>query len=66
MVGLFNSDGPRATVIASVALWDPVDDPQGRTDATETISYQMPAFTLGGALVYFAAFKHHMGFYPCQ
>ncbi len=33
-------------------------------DAQETISYQIPAFTLNGALVYFAAFKNHIGFYP--
>jgi uncharacterized protein YdhG (YjbR/CyaY superfamily) len=33
-------------------------------DAKETISYQIPAFTLSGALVYFAAFKNHIGFYP--
>ena len=33
-------------------------------DAQETISYQMPAFTLKGHLVYFAAFKNHIGFYP--
>jgi len=33
-------------------------------DAEETISYRIPAFTLHGALVYFAAFKHHIGFYP--
>ena len=32
--------------------------------AEETISYQIPAFTLGGALVYFAAFKRHIGLYP--
>jgi len=32
--------------------------------AQETISYNMPAFTLGGVLVYFAAFKKHIGFYP--
>ena len=32
--------------------------------AQETISYQIPAFTLNGALVYFAAFKYHIGFYP--
>jgi uncharacterized protein YdhG (YjbR/CyaY superfamily) len=32
--------------------------------AQETISYRIPAFTLGGALVYFAAFKEHIGFYP--
>ncbi len=33
-------------------------------DAEETISYQMPTFTLKGNLVYFAAFKEHIGFYP--
>ena len=33
-------------------------------DAQETISYRIPAFTLHGILVYFAAFKKHIGFYP--
>ena len=33
-------------------------------DALETISYRIPAFELNGALVYFAAFKKHIGFYP--
>jgi uncharacterized protein YdhG (YjbR/CyaY superfamily) len=32
--------------------------------AKETISYQMPTFTLKGNLVHFAAFKKHIGFYP--
>jgi|SRR5580658_7074927 uncharacterized protein YdhG (YjbR/CyaY superfamily) len=32
--------------------------------AEETISYRIPAFRLGGILVYFAAFKKHIGFYP--
>ncbi len=32
--------------------------------ATETISYQIPAYTLCGMLVYFGAFKKHLGFYP--
>jgi uncharacterized protein YdhG (YjbR/CyaY superfamily) len=32
--------------------------------AQETISYQIPTFTLSGAFVYFAAFKNHIGFYP--
>ena len=32
--------------------------------AQEVISYQIPSFTLNGALVYFAAFKNHIGFYP--
>jgi uncharacterized protein YdhG (YjbR/CyaY superfamily) len=30
----------------------------------ETISYQISTFELNGALVYFAAFKNHIGFYP--
>jgi uncharacterized protein YdhG (YjbR/CyaY superfamily) len=33
-------------------------------DATETISYQMPAFRQHGILVYFAAWKKHIGLYP--
>jgi uncharacterized protein YdhG (YjbR/CyaY superfamily) len=33
-------------------------------EAEEAISYQMPAFKLKGNLVYFAAFKEHIGFYP--
>jgi uncharacterized protein YdhG (YjbR/CyaY superfamily) len=32
--------------------------------AEELISYRMPAFRLGGMLVYFAAFKNHIGLYP--
>jgi uncharacterized protein YdhG (YjbR/CyaY superfamily) len=33
-------------------------------DAQETISYRIPAFIQNGTLVYFAAFKAHIGFYP--
>ncbi|EKR75146.1 iron chaperone [Leptospira noguchii] len=33
-------------------------------NAEEKISYQMPAFALNGNLVYFAAYKKHIGFYP--
>jgi len=32
--------------------------------AVETISYQMPAFKQNRILVYFAAHKNHIGFYP--
>ncbi|MCE7981326.1 MAG: hypothetical protein DYG89_09060 [Caldilinea sp. CFX5] len=32
--------------------------------AKEVISYQMPAFHQEGNLVYFAAWKEHIGFYP--
>lgn len=37
---------------------------QAAPGARECISYNMPAFTLQGTLVYFAAFKKHIGFYP--
>lgn len=33
-------------------------------DAEPCISYGMPAFRLQGALVYYAACRHHIGFYP--
>ena len=32
--------------------------------AEEIISYRMPAFKQNGVLVYFAAFKKHIGLYP--
>jgi uncharacterized protein YdhG (YjbR/CyaY superfamily) len=32
--------------------------------ATEAIKYGMPAFVLGKNLVFFAAYKGHIGFYP--
>ncbi len=32
-------------------------------EAEEVISYQMPAYRQHGILVYFAAFKNHIGFY---
>ena len=33
-------------------------------DAGEKIAYRIPTFTLNGNLVHFAAFAHHIGFYP--
>lgn len=33
-------------------------------DAQEVISYRMPAFAQHGIVVYFAAFKSHIGLYP--
>ena len=33
-------------------------------DAEEAISYKIPVFKFNGVLVYFAAFKKHIGFYP--
>ena len=32
--------------------------------AEEAITYQIPTFTLHGKLIYFAAFKEHIGLYP--
>jgi uncharacterized protein YdhG (YjbR/CyaY superfamily) len=32
--------------------------------AEEAIAYQLPTFRLNGNLVHFAAFEHHIGFYP--
>ena len=37
---------------------------QAAPDAKEVISYQMPAFKQHGILVYFAAWKKHIGLYP--
>jgi uncharacterized protein YdhG (YjbR/CyaY superfamily) len=33
-------------------------------DATEKISYKMPAFHLNGNLLYYAAFRNHIGLFP--
>lgn len=33
-------------------------------EAGEKISYAIPTFTLGGNLVHFAGYDHHIGFYP--
>ena len=35
-------------------------------EAEEKISYQMPTFALKGNLVHFAAYEHHIGFYPAS
>ena len=32
--------------------------------AKEVISYNMPAIKMNGVLVYYAAYKEHIGFYP--
>ena len=37
---------------------------QAAPDATETISYQMPAFKQNGILICFGAWKKHIGLYP--
>lgn len=33
-------------------------------ESIEVISYRMPDYKLNGSLVWFAAFKNHIGFYP--
>ncbi|MGA2167505.1 MAG: DUF1801 domain-containing protein [Terracidiphilus sp.] len=33
-------------------------------EATEAISYKIPSFQYKGALVWYAAFKHHCSFFP--
>jgi len=37
---------------------------QAAPDARETMSYRMPAYRQHGILVYFAAWKKHIGLYP--
>lgn len=37
---------------------------QAAPQAHEVISYNMPAIKLYGVLVYYAAYKEHIGFYP--
>lgn len=37
---------------------------QAAPEAEEVISYQMPAYKFHGVLVYFAAFKNHLSFFP--
>ena len=35
-------------------------------EAEDVISYNMPAFRYFGILVYYAAYKNHIGFYPAD
>ena len=37
---------------------------QAAPQAEEAISYNMPAFKWNGVLVWYGAFKNHIGFYP--
>ena len=37
---------------------------QAAPQAEEAMRYGIPTFRLNGNLVHFAAFKHHIGFYP--
>ena len=67
-------DSKAATIDAYIAASPPAAQPALRRireifrgaapDAEETISYRMPAFRGHGILVYFAAFKNHIGIFP--
>jgi uncharacterized protein YdhG (YjbR/CyaY superfamily) len=67
-------DSAAATMDAYIAASPPAAQPALRRireivrgaapDAEETISYRMPAFRGNGILVYFAAFKNHIGIFP--
>lgn len=67
------SDAPR-TIDEYIATFDPgireilnrvrAAARAGAPDAKEIISYRMPALRQHGVLVYFAAFRGHIGFYP--
>ncbi|HKG06225.1 MAG TPA: DUF1801 domain-containing protein [Pedobacter sp.] len=56
------SDFPKEIRIVLELIRKTVQD--AAPQAMEAIKYNMPAFTYKGNLVYFAAFKHHIGFYP--
>jgi len=43
--------------------WDPMGVLE-RPGAEEAIKYKIPAFTLKGNLIYFAAHQNHVGIYP--
>ena len=67
-------DSAAATIDEYVAASPPAVQPALRRireivrgavpEAEETISYRMPAFRAHGILVYFAAFKNHIGIFP--
>jgi uncharacterized protein YdhG (YjbR/CyaY superfamily) len=65
---------PPTTIDAYIALCEPKAQSilhrirqtvrDAAPEAEELISYRMPAFRHGGMLVYFAAFKNHIGLFP--
>jgi uncharacterized protein YdhG (YjbR/CyaY superfamily) len=69
------SNPPEITTIDQyIALASPISQPilseirrvvlAAVPDATEAISYKLPAFKLRRTFLYFAAFKNHVGVYP--
>ncbi len=70
-----NKDNPGFTTIDEYHATQPADKQrlldqlrsailQAAPKATETISYNMPAFKQNKVLVYYATGKEHIGFYP--
>lgn len=65
---------PPATIDEYIAACSPAVRPilkkiratvrKAAPQATEKISYRMPAFVQNGVLIYFAAFNHHIGLFP--
>ena len=75
MVVLSSAMGPKAENIEEYFSWFPpeIQNQLGQIrkaikevlpEATEVISYHMPAFKTTEVLVYYAAMKNHIGFYP--
>ncbi|MCC6927577.1 MAG: DUF1801 domain-containing protein [Gemmatimonadaceae bacterium] len=68
------STSPPATIDAYIAASPPAVQPilerirrtvrKAAPLAEERISYRMPAFFLDGVVIYFAAFKKHIGIFP--
>lgn len=61
-VSLYIATFPKATQVLLKELRDCIATTI--PNATELISYGMPAYKQHGVLVYFAAYKNHIGFYP--
>jgi uncharacterized protein YdhG (YjbR/CyaY superfamily) len=67
--------GPKAESIEEYFSWFPIEKQEKLQqirqtlkevlpEAKEVISYHMPAFKPSEVLVYYAAMKNHLGFYP--
>jgi uncharacterized protein YdhG (YjbR/CyaY superfamily) len=61
-IGEYIADFPEETRVLLEQIRKAIKE--AAPSAEETISYSMPAFRQNGILVYFAAFKNHIGFFP--
>ena len=61
-VSLYITTFPKATQVLLKELRECITSTI--PNATEVISYGMPAYKQHGVLVYFAAYQNHIGFYP--